>query len=78
MFDQFKLGEQCKTSICIKFKFKFEMILQMILHFISFKHNHPHIRSFNSTIPHHLMFNFLDELSCIPNALKFIDNSTGV
>src|ERR1043165_7176880 len=50
MFDQFKMGEQCKTSIWLYFKFKFEAHLQMTLHLTSFKWNCTHLVTKNITI----------------------------
>ena len=49
MFDQFKLGEQCKSSIWLQFEFKFEVHLQMTLHSTSFKWNCQHIVTMNIT-----------------------------
>ena len=57
MFDQFKLDEQCKTFIWLKFKFKFGVILQMTLQHTSFKWFHPHIRDFTSPLQDHFMLN---------------------
>src|SRR3954471_9489975 len=49
MFDQFKLGEQCKRSIWLYFEFKFEVHLQMTLQLASFKWNCQHIVTMNIT-----------------------------
>src|ERR1041385_8646967 len=64
MFDQLKLGEQCKTSIWLYFKFKFEAHLQMTLHLTSFKWNCNHIVTKNITISILIM--------CLSIANKFI------
>ena len=52
MFDQFKLGERCKTSICLCFEFKFEAHLQLTLQLASFKWNCQHIVTLNITLPY--------------------------
>src|ERR1041385_6852293 len=64
MFDHFKMGEQCKTSIWLYFKFKFEAHLQMTLHLTSFKWNCTHIVTRNITISILIM--------CLSIANKFI------
>src|ERR1043165_684762 len=50
MFDKFKLGEQCKTSIWLYFEFKFEAHLELTLQLASFKWNCQHIVTKNITI----------------------------
>src|SRR3954464_1956863 len=64
MFDHFKMGEQCKTSIWLYFKFKFEAHLQMTLHLTSFKWNCTHFVTKNITISILIM--------CLSIANKFI------